>query len=213
MKKSVLSLAALMSLATANAMASTAELTVTGTITPTACTPTLGNGGVVDYGNIALSNLEEGPTEYKLPAKTLSLSIDCDGPTTFALAANDNRRDATDPRNYRFGLGMHEGESFGSYMMSWEFENTLIDGEQGYNFYSDDGGHSWSGLGDDRGSLADTGKTPGFRAGIAKSIQLRPDPARNVSLLMDLRGYIKKSLTVTGTIPIDGSSTIEVFYL
>ncbi|SDQ90732.1 MULTISPECIES: DUF1120 domain-containing protein [unclassified Pseudomonas] len=213
MKTSVLTLAVFIGVVSANTFAATTDLTVTGTITPAACSPTLGNGGVIDYGAVSLTDLEGDSTNYRLPVKTLSLAIDCDAATTFALMTRDNRLDTLDPRDYTFGLGMHQDQSIGSYMMTWEFENTLVDGEQGFNFYSNDGGQSWDGMGDDRGNLLNASRVPLSRTGFNSRISHRLEPIRNVNVMMDVRGFIKKSLVVNGSIPIDGSATIEVVYL
>ncbi|MFE4459165.1 DUF1120 domain-containing protein [Nocardia tengchongensis] len=51
--------------------ASSVDLTVTGIITPSACTPTLTNGGIVDYG--------------KTSARYSQLTVTCDAATLMAL--------------------------------------------------------------------------------------------------------------------------------
>ncbi|WP_330220783.1 DUF1120 domain-containing protein [Pseudomonas frederiksbergensis] len=61
MKKcfAALSTTALISLAPYALAASSTDLTVTGTITPSACTPSLSGNGVVDYGKISARDLNQ----------------------------------------------------------------------------------------------------------------------------------------------------------
>ncbi|QPG60716.1 DUF1120 domain-containing protein [Pseudomonas sp. BIGb0427] len=211
MKKSVLSLAVLMTLATTHAMAATTDLTVTGTITPAACTPTLSNGGLVEYGSLALTDLEENPTNYKLPAKSLNFSIECSAPATFALIANDNRRDSSPADAWLFGLGKHQDQLIGYYGMTWQYESTVVDGAQGSNLLSEDGGNSWNDIID--GILQDAGRKPNALTGFSTGTNLGPTPATSVNVTMDVRGTINKGLTLNGAMKLDGSATIEVVYL
>lgn len=70
--------------------ADSVDISVIGTISPTSCVPSASGGGVVDYGNINPDTLAAtGPTV--LPAKTISISINCDGETFVALSAISNR--------------------------------------------------------------------------------------------------------------------------
>ncbi|QVM95367.1 DUF1120 domain-containing protein [Pseudomonas sp. SORT22] len=212
MKKSVLSLAVLMTLATANAMAATTDLTVTGTITPAACTPTLGNGGLVEYGSLALTELEETSTGYRLPVKSLSFSIECSAPAAFALIANDNRRDSSPANAWLFGLGTHQDQAIGHFMMRWNYETLVIDGTQGYTIESIDNGNSWNAVFD--GVLYDAGQAPSNLVGFSiTSSELGPAPATSVNLTMDVDGGINKGLTLNGAMELDGSATIEIVYL
>ncbi|MBF4210791.1 DUF1120 domain-containing protein [Pseudomonas donghuensis] len=194
----------------ANAMAATTDLTVTGVITPTACTPTLGNGGVVDYGTLSLANLEQDTSFYHLPAKTLDLTIDCSAPINFALIASDNRHDSSGPSNFQFGLGTHAQQNLGFYFMSWKQENVLVDGNAGHALTSHDGGNSWSSS--ILGSFNDAGKTPEYRSALSSNPGM-PSPATNVSVTMDITGMINNDLSITENAQIDGSATIEVLYL
>ena len=85
--------------------ASTVDLSVTGRITPTACTPLLSSGGLIDYGKISQQdlNLERGT---RLPIKQLQVSIGCNAPSRFALRMRDNRDGtATVNSEIYYGLG------------------------------------------------------------------------------------------------------------
>lgn len=89
MKK--LLLATLLTSTSLSAMAAdSVDISVIGTISPISCVPSASGGGVVDYGNIKPDALTSGvPTV--LPAKTVNISISCDGKTSVALRATSNR--------------------------------------------------------------------------------------------------------------------------
>ncbi|WP_423749282.1 DUF1120 domain-containing protein [Pseudomonas sp. VD9] len=109
MKKPLAALATLVMLATSGAAvaASSVDLTVTGLITPTACTPSLSANGVVDHGKISAKDLS--PTNWtRLPTSVLKLTIGCDAHTLFAVQATDNRAGSATYSN-SFGLGFVNG--------------------------------------------------------------------------------------------------------
>ncbi|ROL62770.1 DUF1120 domain-containing protein [Pseudomonas vranovensis] len=211
MKKSVLSLAVLMSLASANAMAATTDLTVTGNITPAACTPTFANAGVVDYGSLAVTELEEISYGYLLPKKSLNLSIECNTPAAFALIASDNRRDSGQAAGAGFGLGKHQDQDIGAYRISWSSENVLIDGVQGTTVESMDAGNSWQIVA--KGMFEESGYWPSFRVGFSSGVEPRPTAASSVNVIMDILGHVKKDLPFSDRVELDGSTTVELLYL
>lgn len=109
------------------------DLSVIGTIAPSACTPTLG-GGTVDYGTIASSSLSA--TAYTvLPEKVMSIAISCNAPAKVALMGNSGRPgslagaleygdgqgrapvDFASGRQAVVGLGLHGTEQIGGYSM------------------------------------------------------------------------------------------------
>ena len=68
--------------------ASTVDLTVTGLITPMACTPVLSSGGLVDFGKISRNDLNPS-TGTRLPHKYLTLTVNCNAPGRYALRMRD----------------------------------------------------------------------------------------------------------------------------
>jgi type 1 fimbria pilin len=91
----------------------TATLQVKGTITPAACTPTLANNGIVDFGATSVSELTEG-ADLKLKSKIITLSVTCTGLTKLSFTVSDNRVATINPdtqtpygknRISSFGLG------------------------------------------------------------------------------------------------------------
>lgn len=72
---------------------STAVLKVRGTLTNASCTPTLSDGGVVNFGKISMDNLS--PTvANQLGYKDISLAINCQSPTKVGWSVTDDRADS-----------------------------------------------------------------------------------------------------------------------
>lgn len=120
-KKIALSLLTMSVLASSQVMAaSSATLDVTGTISPVACTPTLGSAGI-NYGTISTSDLN-ADTRTQLEMKTVSFAIDCNGASApFAIRAQDNAvtstLDVADGTNY--GLGKQGTNNIGQYFINF----------------------------------------------------------------------------------------------
>lgn len=80
MKKVLLATALSLCVTSAFAANPTAVLKVKGTLTNAACTPTLSNGGTVDYGTINLGNLSATAVN-QLGQKNIDLTINCTAAT------------------------------------------------------------------------------------------------------------------------------------
>lgn len=200
-----------MGLASANALAATTDLTVTGTITPAACVPAFANGGIIDYGTLAVTELEDlNQNQYRLPQKTLNFAIDCSAPTTFALITTDNRRDS-DLGLSLFSLGRHQDQLIGTYRVRWSSENVLLDGVQGTTVESLNSGSSWSIV--SNSFFEDTGSWPQFRLGFSTGAVPRPTAASSLRVEMDIHGSIQKDLPFSDLIRLDGNATVELLYL
>lgn len=76
----------------APALAASAPFALTAEVVPPSCTPSFSNNGVVDYGVIAWSTLNQGAT--LLGERELSLRVQCDQPALVGLSIRDNRRDS-----------------------------------------------------------------------------------------------------------------------
>src|SRR5689334_13790709 len=85
--------------------ASSADLRVTGLITPSACTPSLSGGGIVDHGKVTVKDLKpDQPTALK--RGTLYLEVNCDATTPFTLTTIDNREGSSAIHPNSHGLGV-----------------------------------------------------------------------------------------------------------
>jgi type 1 fimbria pilin len=204
MKKylAALSSAALITIAP-YALASSTDLTVTGLITPVACTPSLSNGGVIDNGKISAATLNQ-TTYTKVGEHPMQLSVTCEAARLVVLKTIDNKPGTTTERS--FGLGLTgKGEKLGNVIV--KIDKSVADGVEVEAIYSVDDGASWQ-------------DTPSIQPEDLTSVAFRSDygtPIDVKDLAMDLKisTYIARadSLTLTDEVTLDGSATIEMIYL
>lgn len=196
-----LSTTALISLAPDALAASSTDLSVTGTITPSACTPTLSSANI-DYGKIPAKSLNQtGLTE--LPEVRLRLSVDCDATTAMALRLIDNNPDqgspfvsfGSTPSNERIGF------------VTFGFSNPMADGVPVAMSHSNDNGQNWA---------ATLYFNPGYlhTPTPAGDVQT-PIPSQNFSTDLQARGaiYPADGLNLGEEVPLNGNATIQVEYL
>lgn len=207
MKKTFNSLfAALLITGAGNALAaSSVDLTVRGLITPSACEPTLSNGGVADIGKISAKDLN-ADQETVLPYQFLQLAVTCDAATLMALEAKDNRAGSSYGDNPElFGLGLINGaEKLGG--MELRINDPVADGVTPWVIASEDGGSTWirhhyfSQV-----NILSVGTT-----GIAA-----PIPVQQFTSSLQIRPIIAPAsgLTLNNEVAIDGSATLTVKYL
>ena len=90
--------------------ASSVDLAVHGRITPSACEPSLSNGGIYDLGKIAVNDLNKD-LHTALAAHRLQLTVSCDALTLLALEPRDNRLGSSSDSATatKFGLGLING--------------------------------------------------------------------------------------------------------
>lgn len=185
--------------------ASSVDLTVTGLITPSSCTPTLSNGGALDYGKISAKDLRPDlPTS--LGAKTLQLSVTCDAATLMALEAKDNREGSdfnNDPLEY--GLGLINGtEKLGGMMLRVLYP--VADSVPARTIGSYDGGNTW---------MFDRNLARDNILSVADATTDTPIPVQVLTAELSVTPRIAPSsgLTLTNEAAIDGSVTLTVVYL
>jgi len=185
--------------------ASSIDMSVRGLITPSACTPALGNGGQFEVGKIAAKDLKVN--DYTVLADhTTHVSVTCEAPTLLAIEPKDNRAgsEAMGEPSY-FGLGLINGsEKLGS--LSVYLEKVFADGVASKATDSLDAGATWvrhSGLGPDR------------ITSVASTAAYAPIPVQVMDAQMVLTPVIAatRDLTLTEEVPIDGSVTLTVRYL
>ncbi|WP_237885309.1 DUF1120 domain-containing protein [Pseudomonas sp. PGPR40] len=193
---------ALISIAPHALAASSTDLTVRGTITPSACTPSFPGGGDVDFGQIPAKDLN--PTSWtRLPSNVKKLNVACDAPTAFALHTVDNRPNTT--AHWYFGMGLTPaGEKLGYYML-W-IQNVVADGDSVRAIVSENQGVSWR-----HKNYA----SPKDYLSVSSAADTVPLVAENVSMDVEIRSWIARTdgLTLTDDITIDGSMTFEMKYL
>lgn len=187
--------------------ASAVDLSVKGAIIPSACTPSLSNGGLVDYGKISTQDLDPtGVTE--LPKSLFKLAVNCEGPSVFALDAQDNRSSMAGP-SASFVLGRTSATHWtATYFLT--MENVSTDDPTAYPIYSLDNGSTWI-YNSERQVPANTLSAFGNQSSGTRA----PVPLSDVSLDLVIQPYIfpKSQLPAGETIPLDGSATFELRYL
>ena len=191
------------------------ELRLQARFAPAACTPSLSNGGNVDFGKLSVMDLNTDK-ETSLPARPLVVSVACDAPTPFALRLQDNRQgSATGPSDKTtFGLGVDaRQQKIGRYRLL--FDPTRITADSFPQLYRTDsatGTSAWSGasasplaIGASRflGFSASAGSTSG------------PVPIQQLSATTSLEAVIAPlgSLDLGSEVRLDGAATLELIYL
>lgn len=187
--------------------ASSVDLSLKGAITPSACSPSLGNDGLVDYGKISAQDLNPtGVTE--LPKTSFKLAVNCEGPSLFGLASQDNRSSVPGP-GASFVLGRISATNFiGTYFLS--MDNIVADDPSVYPIYSVDNGSTWV-FNPEKQISSNTLSAFGNQSSGSRA----PVPLTGVSLDLVVAPFIfpKTQLPAGETIPLDGSATFELRYL
>lgn len=189
--------------------ASTIDLNVNGTITPSACEPSLSNGGVYELGKIAANDLNiDQPTP--LANHTLQLGLTCEAPTLVALQPSDNRSGShfDSASTHKFGLGLVNGnEKVGSMMLN--MQAIVADGTEMYPIGSVGSTAEWSPT-----SILSTNFRTSFTNNRSTPF-LAPTPIQRLvaDVLIAPRIAPANTLTLTREVPIDGSVTLELNYL
>lgn len=203
------------------------DLSVVGTITPSACRVDLAGGGVVDYGVLHPSLLEAD--DYTLlPAQRLSFSVLCDAPARVGLTAVDGRQGTVVsdtiyphgpgrtpleldlPTRYVVGLGLDGADKVGGYALVVGADSLLADGVSvepiARNSDYDDGVFI---------------SANGLYNAISRTVswalpgELTPVGAASVTGYIEVQAYLNKGseLDLSKPVALDGLTTLELVYL
>ena len=191
-------------LSSANAFAaSSVDLTVKGLIVPSACTPSLSGGGMIDHGKVSAKDLNPD-RGTAIGVHTLSMTVDCDAPIQFALHPIDNR--AASGLTTDFGLGfINETQKLGHFSLTWR--GMVADGVTVQPIASMDQGKTW---------YSEKFWEPSmYMAAASMSDDTQPLPIQNLRVDLEVLTIINAaaSLDLSNEVTIDGSATVEVKYL
>ncbi|NMX61248.1 DUF1120 domain-containing protein [Pseudomonas sp. WS 5059] len=184
--------------------ASTVDLTVKGLIVPSACTPNLSGGGVIDHGKISAKDLRpDNPTH--IGSHVITLAVLCDAPIQFALHSIDNRAGSSTVAS-DYGLGLINGtQKLGWYQLT--LRNPVADGVAMQPIASGDGGNTWY-------------SEKFWDAGLYMAVAALDDATQPASvkemvteLLVVTSIARTDSLDLSNEVTLDGSATLEVKYL
>jgi hypothetical protein len=196
--------------------ASSVDLTVSGTIVPSACTPTL-SAPNVNFGKISAADLlQEGPTAFLGGRLQSTLNVNCDAPTLYVLRGIDNRKATVGNDWYLtpYGLGMTaKGEKLGAHYLEIFPVRSTIDGKPAFVTVGNAAGTTWTASAPAEKGLRNYGELLGFTdtAGVTSG----PIPIKDGTY--GLQHYLvfapASGLTLTDEVALDGSAVIEVVYL
>lgn len=185
--------------------ASSTDLSVTGTITPSSCIPSLSNEGVVDHGKLTMKDLD--PTlPTRLQTGEMQLTVHCEGDTLFTLTTVDNRAGSSAINPAFHGLGMvNDDQKLGS--VSFGLFEPLADAQPVHTIMSRDGGASWG--------------TSSYLGHAALTAFAAPSDLRTPIALTDLSARLRAftiiapadDLTLLDEVPIDGQVTLQLKYM
>lgn len=184
--------------------ASNTDLTVKGSITPSACAPLISGGGVVDFGKMSAKSLN---TEQHtvLPNQNMQLSVRCEAPTFFTLNTIDNRAGSSANHDHWHGLGMTPNdEKIGG--STFHLYTPVADGAAARIITSSDGGVSW----------APTNQLNHiWLTAVASSNGLVPIAVRDFDAQIRLYTHVAPAdrLTLLDEVHIDGHATVQLKYL
>lgn len=214
MKFKKIALGTLLCVAAGNALASTADFRIIGTFLPGSCLPTFAASGVVDYGNIATSDLNP-TTPTPLGTRSIAYTISCDAPIEIATTLTDNRQgSASDVAATHYGLGRKGTVNTGFYTVA-QLPGSASAGDTNGTAIVDlierDGTTgAWSAV------------TTGFQAGdgtrqqaYAPTGTLTPGAFQEYAGALQVSASIARadSLDLATEIALDGLATLEVRYL
>lgn len=201
---SLLTAALLLAGASSAFAASSTDLTVTGTITPSACTPTLLNGGIIELGKVSSKGLNADRRTI-IDTREVGLTVNCDAATRFALLGIDSRLGSS-AHSSEFGLGLiNIDQKLGSYKLT--ILNPMADGVQVQPIASSDGQNNWY--------FEDWWEPHLFMSVASMADGSQPVTVKDLTLDLQVTTSIARTdgLDLTSEVPIDGLATLEVKYL
>lgn len=184
--------------------ASTVDLTVKGLITPSACTPSLSSGGVIDHGKISAKDLRpDNPT--RIGTHVMTMAVVCDSAIRFALHSVDNRAGSS-ISTFDYGLGLINGtQKLGWFQL--RLLNPIADGVAVQPIASFNGQDNWY-------------SEQFWDSGLYMSVATMDDATQPVAmkeLMVDLEMTTSiartDGLDLSNEVTLDGSATLEVKYL
>lgn len=224
MKKTLLAII-LAACASSAIAAPTAVLKVKGVLTNSACSPTLSNSGVVDYGTVHLSDLSDSAVN-QLGQKTIDLTITCDAATKVSWNLVDDRVDsragltvdngnaasgAVSAANQTYGVGKTAGGvAIGNYSLFVNVGSVVADTSTVDTIAMDGNNNTWT--------KSTDGVTEGLNnrditVATAGSLEPLAFTSATFPLVTSLAIQDTKTLAITDDTNLDGQVTISLRYL
>jgi hypothetical protein len=200
--------AAMLTLGAGTANANSADLTVTGTITPPACGISLTNGGAIDLGQIDLAMLSD-VADTPLPDENLDVAITCTAAAKVVTSVTENRPGtASTVGDDNFGLGNTAGGNpigfykvFADNGLADTVAATVIASTNLSTWTTATGGTPVAHTGSKYTAVGTTTGGPASATEVAWELRIEPTITSTTSLAL------------TGPQGIDGRMTLELMYL
>lgn len=210
----------LAALLTAAFAADNADLTIKGTIKPSACSITLSDNALIDFGTIHATALSQtSPT--RMASKLFTMTIHCNAPTKLVLnmidgrqgTANDAAGSAIHPLDYVwYGVGKADGKNVGAYTIQRNTQTlATVDGQVATTLYTTDGGNSW-----DQTQQVDWSEPATRGHGWSSGPASAPGAFKTITQQWQLDFAVGKAADLpplTQDIHLDGLVTFEIKYL
>ncbi|MDE1166003.1 MAG: DUF1120 domain-containing protein [Pseudomonas sp.] len=199
--------------------ASTVDLSVTGSLVPTSCTPSLA-AGEISFGKLSAKDLRLDKSTEIGGFKFEQMTIQCQGPTLFGIRGVDNRANTRPVHSgvptfaAPFGLGLTaNNEKIGTYHLELHPDRSMIDGAKGYLTLSNLTGTAWGASSAGERNIRNNGPLLGYTDTLG--VSTGPIPVKEA--ILGIRSYMvvapANTLTLDQDIALDGSATLEVVYL
>nr|WP_314528586.1 DUF1120 domain-containing protein [uncultured Pseudomonas sp.] len=191
------------------------ELRLQARFAPAACTPSLSNGGAVEFHKLSVMDLNVDK-DTPLRAQPLVVTVNCDAPTRFSLRLQDNRQgSATGPADdTTYGLGLDaKQQKIGRYRLLFDPARTTADNlPQLYRTDSASGALPWSSASPSPMAIA-AGRHLGFSASAGSTSG--PDAIQTLSASASLEAVLAplNALDLGSDVRLDGAATLELIYL
>lgn len=216
MNKFFLTVAMAASLTPFVAQAATVDLTISGTIVPTSCTPSFSGGSNIDLGRIPFGTLSATEQNTR-PVLFTNLTIICDAAAPVAISVTDNRGATKVPNlnfedaangDFYFGLGSTDGTGIGGFALYKE--QPMADGELMLHLIRSGDSAPWQ--------VASSGiiRNAPYSYSMGPTLSGGPVAARTHTYPLRVVGVIRPTTDlppIRDEVPIDGSVTFELFYL
>ena len=196
-----------------------ATLTISGTVTPAACTIALSGGGTLTFDPVSIEALPSTGT-YTMKPKTIDTTVDCQNTAqAVAISFVDNRKgsvathtDELTDSNTAFGLGTNDDAlKIGSYGI--KISKVTAEGTQG-SLLSSTGktmASAWSSLGAD--TFVNNGTTAQYIT-FTDTSGSAPVSKKNYTFTLEVTPSISSEMKgITSTANLDGNTTINVDYM
>ncbi len=224
LKKIIIASASLIAVAGAQAQSST--LTIGGTVNAPSCVVTLTGGGAIDYGTTPITVVKtysKSNGGYRLPARSVDYSLDCDVPIAAHLAFSDKYAGkaytgTTMYADARFGVVNNADQTVGVFSILNSFSSMQVDNVAAVGALSAPVGTStWSTTAGAAGLMSASGvAVPGYAIGFIKLAgQTVPQAISKVSGTYTIAMYLDPTIvdSATSLVTFKAGATVTVQYL